>query len=78
MSIQGDAWLSSEDSDEYWAQGIKCFVQVEATDSDEIRLGVRLNDEGTDVATVYISRAEADRLARFVAAAVVTPVRMPA
>ena len=75
---RGDAWLSNEDSDEYWAEGVKATIEVEVTDADEIRLGVVLENEESDAATIYLSRAEADRVSRFLAAASVTPAKVPA
>ena len=74
MKIHADVWLSSEDSDEYWAEGVKASVEVEATDTDEVRIGVKLGGESTDVATLYVSRDSADTLARFLAAASVADV----
>ena len=75
MKIQADVWLSSEDTDEYWAEGVKASVEVETTDADEVRIGVTLAGDGTDAATLYVSRDSADKLARFLAAASVADVR---
>lgn len=78
MKAQGTAWINTgNDSDDYWAEGIKCDVVVEATDSDEIRLGVMLTGETHEDAGVYLSRKEADRLSRFLAAASVAEVEIP-
>lgn len=75
--VPASAWLSNEDSDEYWCEGAKCTVEVEATDADEIRLGIVLGSEESDAATIYLSREVADHLARHLAAASITPVRLP-
>lgn len=78
MEVQADVWLSNEDSDEYWAEGVKAKVEVEVTDADEIRVGVQFAGETTDAATIYLSRASADKLARFLAAASVAEVKVGA
>lgn len=77
LKVIASAWLSSEDSDEYWAEGAKCTVECEATDADEVRLGVVLRDEESDAVTIYLSRREADNLSRFLAAASVAEVTIP-
>ena len=77
MNVQGSAWLSNEDSDEYWAEGVKCRLVVEVTDVDEIRLGVMLDDDDTEAAGVYLSRRNADFLSRFLAAASVDEAKLP-
>lgn len=78
MKVSAAAWLSAEDSDEYWAEGAKCQVEVEVTDADEVRIGIQLDNEDSDAATVYVSRATADKLARFLAAASVAEMVVPA
>lgn len=78
MNVQADVWLSNEDSDEYWCEGAKATIEVEPTDADEIRVGIVLAPGESDAATIFLSRKEADRLARYLAAASVTEVRVPA
>jgi len=75
--VQANVWIGGEDTDEYWAEGVTCTIDVEATDADEVRLGVRLHGEATDVVTLYVSRSTADELARYIAAASVIPVWVP-
>jgi hypothetical protein len=77
MNVQGSAWISNEDSDEYWAEGISCRVEVEVTDVDEIRLGVVLVSVDQEAAGIYLSRKNADVLSRFLSAASVTAVNVP-
>jgi len=71
-------WISDEDAVRYWLEGEKATARVEVTDADEIRLGVGLPDLESEVVGLYLSRAEADRLSRFLAAAVAAPVDMKA
>lgn len=78
MKVNGSAWVSSEDSDEYWAEGVKCIVEVETTDADEVRVGILLVGEDTETAGVYLSRSSASDLAKFLAAAAVDEVRISA
>lgn len=73
-----DVWIGQEDSAEYWAEGVKATLEVEVTDADEIRVGVKLTDEASDTVTVYVSRQSADRLSRFLAAASVADVDIKA
>jgi hypothetical protein len=76
--VKAKVWLGSEDSDEYWAEGADATIEVEPTDADEVRIGVVLPDEETDTASIYVSRATADKLARYLAAASVAEVRLSA
>lgn len=77
MEVKADVWLSNEDSDDYWAEGIKASVEIETTDADEVRVGVKLGGESFDAATLYLSRKEADRLSRYLSAASVADVTLP-
>jgi hypothetical protein len=74
MKVIGDAWIGQGDSDEYWAEGVKSEIRVETTDVDEVRIGVHLPGEDSEAAGVYLSRAEADKLAKFLTAAAVADV----
>lgn len=68
MKVQATAWITDTDGNE-WADGQECSIEVEVTDVDEVRLGVVLKGDGIDNATLFLSRSETDRLARFLAAA---------
>lgn len=68
MKVPAKAWITDADGNE-WADGRECSIEVEVTDVDEVRLGVALKGDGIDNATVFLSRSEADKLARFLAAA---------
>jgi hypothetical protein len=68
--VKGDAWISNKDSDGYWAEGESCQVFVERIDDNEIRLGVQLRDSDSDDATVYLTDAEATRLAQMLGSVV--------
>jgi hypothetical protein len=78
MRVQASAWISGEDQDNYWAEGVRCEIEVEPTDVDEIRIGVKLSGDDSDTATVYVSRKTADSLARMLAAASVIDARVNA
>lgn len=62
MIVKGTAWVADE-GDSYWAEGEACDLEVQRTDDNEIRLGIRLGDSESDDATVYLTVAEASRLA---------------
>ena len=78
MKVNASAFLGDEDQDGYWAEGVKCAVEVELTDTDEVRIGVVLPDEESDVVTLYVSRLTADKIARFLAAASVSELAVVA
>lgn len=61
MIAQGTAWLM--DGEETLAEHESCQVEVQRTDDNEIRLGVKLGGADYDSATVYLTLAEASRLA---------------
>lgn len=63
MIVKGIAYVGDEDGDEYWAEHVACELEVQRTDENEVRLGVILNPGESDTATVYLTLAEASRLA---------------
>lgn len=60
----------SENVDGYWCEGEPANVQVERTDTDEIRLGVQIRGNSSDDVTVFLGRSEAIRLVLALAGAV--------
>jgi hypothetical protein len=75
MRIATNALMMDEGG--FWIEGVESWVEVEVTDADEIRIGVLLPGESVDVVTLHVSRADADKLARLLAAASVTDVVVP-
>ena len=70
-TVAGKAWLTDETQENYWAEGYPAEIEVERTEDDEIRVGVRLgNAISSDDATIYLSRSEAIRFVLAVAQAV--------
>lgn len=70
-TVLAKAWLMDENRTDYWVEGEPSELEVERTDDDEIRLGIRLRGAvETDDGTLYLSRSEAIRLVLALAAAV--------
>ena len=62
MIVKGTAYISDNDG-AYWVENAACTVEAQRTDDNEIRLGIQLHESDTDDATVYLTVAEASRLA---------------
>jgi len=70
-SIVANVWIGDGvDADSYWVEGEPVEVQVERTDTDEIRVGVHLNGQTQEAVGLYVKRSEAIRLMLAIAQAV--------
>lgn len=68
--VLAKAWIGDGESDSYWVEGEPSSIEVERTDTDEIRVGVQLRNHDTDDATIYFERSEAIRFLLALAQAV--------
>lgn len=78
LEVVGIAYVGDAEGDEYWAEHVTCTAEVERTDENEIRLGIALNPGESDSATLYLTLAEATRLAQMIKLAVLTPEQVGA
>jgi hypothetical protein len=69
LSVTGKTYIS-DNEDGYWAESEACNVEVQRTDENEVRLGVLLTGSETDDVSIYLTVAEASRLAHMLGIAV--------
>jgi hypothetical protein len=63
IRVKGEAWLNElEESGTYTIDGALCDVEIERTDTNEVRLGVKLGHSQVDNAMLYFTDGEALRL----------------
>lgn len=68
--VNGTVWITSDtDYENYWCEGAFCKVEIERTDQDKIRIGIRLSPDGSDDVTLSLSVSEAQRMMTFLGAA---------
>lgn len=65
--VGGKAWIGSENSADYWAEGVDCQVEIERDDT-EIRVGIMLQGSSGlsawEDAGLYLTEMQALRLAK--------------
>jgi hypothetical protein len=62
LFVRGTAWIG-DGGDEYWAQNQSGVAEVQRSDENEVHIGVRVGDSESDDASLYLTVAEASRLA---------------
>lgn len=71
LYVQAVAYIASgTGSADYWAEGEAARAEVQRTDENEVRIGLLLRDSESDDATIYLTVAEASRLAHMLGIAV--------
>lgn len=71
MFVQGTAWITDPETGEPSIEGEACTAEAERTDSNEVRLGIRIGGSATngDDVTLYVTVAEASGLAHMLGVA---------
>lgn len=74
MDVTGTTYISNGESgdpgDNYWAEAEACRAEVQRTDDNEVRVGILLRESESDDVTLYLTVAEAGRLAHMLGIAV--------
>lgn len=72
LFVRGRAWITTDDdSDEtFWAEDESCVAEVQRTDENEVHIAIRVRGDETDDASLYLTLAEASRLAHMLGIAV--------
>lgn len=70
LSAEARVWIGMTEEGDFEREDASCRVEVQRTDDNEVRLGVQLRGSDTDEATVYLTLAEASRLAHMLGIAV--------
>lgn len=70
MTVTGTAWITDEGRDTYWLENGAVVAEVQRTDSNEVRIGIKGFDAESDDVTLYMTVAEASRLAHMLGIAV--------
>lgn len=72
LKTEARVWMIQTDEGNYEVENESCIVEVQRTDENEVRIGITLySDPGSDDdATIYLTVAEAGRLAHMLGIAV--------